>query len=169
MRKSKLLGSYPLVEAAHFRGRQRPSVIVIRTSWTTSDKGAANGIAQAWHAPNSRDDSCHYVVDDAQTIRCLPDKIEATYLPPRYKGAITINMCYDPPKMPTLSSFNRASKLTARVCKAYHIPVRYLSDDMMHEWLDRKWRRRGGIILKTAGNFPSADFLASVQDAYRSL
>jgi hypothetical protein len=153
----------PLVEAAHFGGRQKPSAILIRTSWTTGDRGAANAIAQAWHNPYNRVDSCHYVVDDAQTLRCLPDKVVAFPGFPEHKGAISINVCHDPPELPTFLTLRRAVILTARLCKLYDFPVRLFDKADEERWLKHKWWYRGGIILKTAGDFPADKFLASVK------
>jgi len=158
--------SIPLVTAAHYGSRQRPTAILIRTSWTTDDKGAANAIAQAWHNPNNRVDSCHYVVDEAQVIRCVPDKIQAFHILDgykNYKGAISINVCHDPPFSPELVTVLRAAKLTSRLCKLYRIPVRILSDSDVERWLKHSWKFRGGIILKTVGEFPTQKFLNSVK------
>lgn len=168
MRKSStLLGkNIPFVQAAHIDGKQRPTAVLLRTSWTTGDKGAANGIAQAWHNPNNRVDSCHYVVDEFQTIRCVPDKIDAFHSTLQHKGAISINVCHDPPFAPEPSVVCRAAHLTARLCKLYRIPVRILDDVDEKRWLNHKWRSRGGIILKTVGDFPADDFFASVEVEY---
>lgn len=164
MRKtSSLLGkNIPLVEAAHYGGRQRPTAVLIRTSWTTDNAGAANGIAQAWHSPNNREDSCHYVVDESQTIRCVPDKIQAYSTKSFYKGYISINVCHDPPLPPTVATVLRAARLTARLCKLYRIRVRILNDLEEERWIRHSWKSRGGIILKTAGDFPADTFLAYV-------
>lgn len=163
LKSSNVMGDIPLVEAAHYGGKQRPSVIVLRSSWTTDDKGAANGIAQAWHNPNNRVDSCHYVVDEATIIRCVPDNVVAFYGFPAHKGAISINVCYDPPEMPNPTTVSRAAKLTARLCKLYNLPVRILKADDEAQWLKYKWKRRGGIILRTSGSFPDDDFFYLVE------
>jgi len=163
-KKAALLGkNIPFVEAAHYGGRQRPTSILIRTSWTTGDGGAANGIAQAWHNPNNRVDSCHYVVDEKQTIRCVPDKLEAFHSGSDYKGTVCINVCHNPPVPPKDTIVFRTAKLTARLCKLYRIPVRILSISEEQRWIKHSWKSRGGIILKTAGDFPIQKFLASVE------
>lgn len=168
-KSAALLGkNIPFVEAAHYDGRQRPSAVLLRTSWTTGDKGAANGIAQAWHNPNSRVDSCHYVIDEFQTLRCVPDNIDAYHSTLSHKGAVSINVCHNPPFAPERVIVCRAAQLTARLCKLYHIPVRILSDAEEAKWVKRKWRSRGGIILKTVGDFPADEFFDSVVSEYRS-
>ena len=167
MSKSTLLGkNIPFVEAAHHGGKQKPKAILLRTSWTTDEQGAANGIAQAWHNPRSRIDSCHYVVDVSQTLRCVPDKVVAFPFYTGYQGAISINVCHDPPTGPTELTLNRAAKLTARLCKLYSIPVRILSDEQEQRWLKHQWRRRGGIILKTVGEFPADEFFTMIERNY---
>jgi hypothetical protein len=169
MRKStSLRGSHvPFVEAAHHGRKQRPTAILLRTSWTTGDSGAAYGIAQAWHNPNNKVESCHYVVDTARVIRCVPDKVEALPLSESYKGAISINVCYDPPFQEDILVVLRTAELTARLCKLYHIPIRILDDVDEERWKNRRWRSRGGILLKTIGGFPTKDFLTFVGEEYK--
>ena len=169
MRKSaSLLGTnIPLVEAAHHGGRQRPTAILLRTSWTTGEGGAANAIAQTWHNVNNRVDSCHYVVDEAQVIRCVPDKIQAFHLAKEYKGAISINVCHNPPQGPDVATVLRAAKLTARLCKLYRIPVKMLRLSEEERWLRHPWKSRGGIILRTSGDFPIDKFFDFVEAKYR--
>lgn len=173
MRKTRALlrSSIPLVTAAHYGGRQRPSAIVLRTSWTTDDKGAANGIAQAWHNPNNSIESCHYVVDEAQTIRCVPDKVVAYAFGSslELKGAIVINVCHNPHEFPRPATMSQVAKLTAWLCKVYHLPVRILTTVEETRWTTFKWRRQGGIILKTVGAFSSTDFIGFVLEEYRRI
>jgi hypothetical protein len=168
MRKSSYhTSSIPLVQAANYGGRQRPTAVLLMTSWTTGDKGAANGIAQSWHNPNNRVESSHYVIDEAQTIRCVPDKIEALNNERSYKGAISINVCHDPPFGPLPEVMCRTAQLTARLCRIYRIPVRVLSRSEEERWMRHKWRSRGGILLKTVGYFPTDEFFASVENKYK--
>ena len=154
----------PYVEVTHQGGRQRPSSILIKTSWTTGDKGAANGIAQAWHNPNSRVESCHFVVDDVQTLRCVPlgrasfPRVEA------FKGAVSICVCYDPPAEPTEATLANAAKLTARVCKRYHFPGRHIEPSECRQWYERGWKRNGGIVFDLPDVFPVKYYLELVQD-----
>jgi len=170
MRKSPtLLGTNtPFVQAVHVGEKQRPTAILLRTSWTTSRKGAANGIAQAWHNPNNRLDSCHYVVDDFQTLRCVPDNLRAFHSPSNHKGVVSINVCHDPPAPPTQEVIARVAYLTARLCKLHHIPVHILDLEAECRWIRHKWRSRGGILVKTRGEFPVDKFMASVESNYRT-
>lgn len=168
---SMLLGNdIPFVEAAHHGGRQRPTAIVLRTSFTTGDNGAALGIANAWHNKNNRVDSCHYVVDEAKVFRCVPDRVMAFPLQSTstlYKNTISINICHDPPVCPDEDVIYGVGHLVARLCKLHKIKVRILDRivDANEEcrWVKHKWRSRGGIILKTVGDFPVDRFLEAIE------
>lgn len=163
MQKSKLQGkNIPFVQAHHVAGRQRPTSILLKTSFTTGDRGAALGIANAWTNPYNRTASCHYVIDESRVYRCVPDKAQAMPFGTKIKGAITINVCYDPSEGPLDAVFYGTSHLVARLCKLYRIRPRLLSHQEEMRWLSKKWRYRGGIILKTVGDFPADKFLDSV-------
>lgn len=163
-----LLGkNIPLVEAAHVGKRQRPTALVLRTSWTTGEAGSANGIAQAWHNPNNKLDSCHYVVDAFQTIRCVPDKLESFYTEHPHRRVISINVCHNPPSPPEDEVVLRVAKLSARLCKLYRIPARILSKTEEAKWVKHPWRHRGGILLSTVGTFPATTFSSFVGEAYK--
>jgi hypothetical protein len=167
MRKSPvLLGNYiPYVEAAHSGGRQKPTALIIRTSWTTDHAGAANGIAQAWHNPRNKFASSHYVVDESTVLRCVPDKIQSGDTMTRYKGAVSIMVCHDPPKEPKPTTVSLAAQLAARLCVLYKIPTRQLDNADQMDWgMHRRKRRFGGIILETVGPFPANDFFVFVRD-----
>jgi hypothetical protein len=158
----------PFVEAVHTGTRQRPTAILLRTSWTTGDKGAANGVAQAWHNPNNKLESCHYVVDAATVIRCVPDKVEAFPIRrEKYKGAVSINICYDPPFLDDMLVVMRAAELTARLCKLHRIRLRLLNEEESVSWRRHSWRFRGGILNKTVGDFPTKDFFTFVEEEYK--
>jgi hypothetical protein len=172
MRKTRMYNdSIPFVQAHHVGRRQRPTSVLLRTSFTTGDKGAALGIANAWTNPYNKMDSCHYVIDEARTYRCVPDKIEAmpTRIPSKVHGTISVNLCYDPPAGPSKEVLYRSTLLVARLCKCYRIKPRILSETEMDKWMDHKWRSRGGIILHTVGDFPVDKFLDSVLDNFQTL
>lgn len=164
-KSDKLLGNnIPWVGAHHVGPKQRPTAIVLRTSYTTGQRGAANGIAQAWHRPGNRIDSCHYVVDEFQTIRCVDDKTASrSAYTSSYKNAISINVCYDPPQKPLYFVVDRTAVLVARLCRLHNIRPRILTKEEELEWLRHQWKRRGGIILKTVGEFPTDEFMTSVE------
>lgn len=167
-KSNALLGTnIPFVQAHHVGRKQRPTAIVLRTSFTTGEAGAANGIAQAWHNPNNKVDSCHYVIDEFQVLRCVPDKIEAKSVSTSiYKNSITINVCYDPSTRPLDQVVFKTAKQVARLCKLYGIRVALLDDDQKLRWLHHQWRRRGGIIMATVGDFPTDEFFSIVKTDY---
>lgn len=171
MRKDRYAGNnIPFVEAAHVGGKQKPTAIVLRSSFTTSDDGAALGVATHWHYAGSKMDSCHYVVDDAKTFRCVPDKIRAYPMSTGiYNRAVSINVCYEPPDWPSPQVLDRTAVLAARLCKLHKIKPRILSQDQELAWVIHKWRSRGGIILKTVGEFPIADFFELFQDELQTI
>lgn len=168
-KSNALLGTnIPFVQAHHVGRKQRPTAIVLRTSFTTGEAGAANGIAQAWHNPNNKVDSCHYVIDEFQVLRCVPDKIEAkSVYTSIYKNSITINVCYDPSTQPLDLVVLKTAKQVARLCKLYGIRVVLLNDDQKLRWLHHPWRRRGGIIMATVGDFPTDEFFSIVKIQYK--
>lgn len=171
MRKSaSLRGQHvPFVEAVHYGRKQRPTAILLKTSWTTGDPGAAYGIAQAWHNPNNKFESCHYVVDTEKVIQCVPDKTEAFPISREdYKGAVSINICYDPPFVDDMLIVMRAAELTARLCKLYRIPLRMLDERESVKWRRHSWRSRGGILNKTVGDFPTNNFFTFVNAEYKA-
>lgn len=153
----------PFVEPAHQGKWHQPSAILIKPSWTTSDKGAANAIAQTQHNPSSRVESCHFIVDDAQTIRCVPTHHAAVSDPPYFKGAISICCCYNPPEHPTETTLFRTARLTARVCKRYRFPVASIGVEDRRRWYHRGFGYGGGIVFDTVGSFPIEGFLNLVK------
>lgn len=167
-KSNELIGkNIPFVQAHHVGGKQRPTAIVLRTSFTTGDAGAAHGIAQAWHNPNNKIDSCHYVIDKQQVIRCVPDKVAArSVYTSIYRNAITINVCYDPPEPPKDMVIVNTAKQVARLCQLYRIKRRILNKEQELEWLKRPWKTKGGIILNTVGSFPTYDFFDRVEFYY---
>jgi len=59
------------------------------------------------------------------------------------------------------------AQLTARLCKLHKIRVSIVDNEFY--WLKHKWKYRGGIILKTVGDFPTNDFLNCVKMEYKNL
>lgn len=167
-----LLGSnIPFVQAHHTGPKQRPTAIVIRTSFTTSDAGAALGIAYAWHDPTNRVDSCHYVIDEMQAFRCVPDRLasRSLYTLRFNKRAIVINVCHNPPVAPVDRVTHLAAKQVARLCRLHKIRPRLLDGDDQLRWIEHPWKHRGGIILATAGPFPTIEFFDLVKHYYTKI
>lgn len=163
----------PFVEARHQSSKQRPTAIELSFSYTTSDEGAALGIAYAWHKSKTSYEPSHYVVDEATVYRCVPDKIVAgipEYSEPR---AIRVQICAQPisgsqfwDDTEHAKVLHRAAKLLAELCWTHKIPIVFLNEDDKNRW--RAWRRRGrgGIFLREylpAENFPAMTFLSDIK------
>lgn len=153
----------PYVEAHYQFGKQRPKQIILRGTFTTSTKGAALGIAQAWHSSHEPWTSGHYTVDDETRFRCTNDRIIAGTKNSSDKGVLRIAMCAEP-----VSGFRfwdevlharvlkRTAKLVAELSLAYNIPIRYVD----HE--PARWPMKRGIVIDTPSGWPSETFLAEV-------
>jgi hypothetical protein len=160
----------PFVEA-HNKGRkQRPTAIVLRSSFTTSEKGAALGIANNLHKRNAPNESYHYIVDEATTYRGVWDNVTSYYGAEDPRGALSINMCSQPVMDASfwddgehVKVLDRTVDLVAQLVLAYKIPVRYLDVEDQLRWSKFKTRRRGGLIVRVAGEWPYDQFLSNVK------
>lgn len=158
--------SVPYVEAQHKGSKQRPTAIVLSLSCTTSDKGAALGLANRFHKLNSPADSYHYFVDEASIFRGLFDNVAAYSSPFR---SIDVHLAAQPTQNPLMwlegdraNVLELAAELVADLMWAYKIKLRYLEGEGQSRWLKRKWRRRGGLILEIPGGWPKDEFLIKV-------
>lgn len=150
----------PFVEACFVGSKHRPTAIVLDLSMTTSDKGAALGVASNLHRPNGPSKSFHYLVDEAETYRGVWDNY-ATYGSPH--RAISVLVCSQPVEQPSLweenrEVMNRAAYLVADLCLAHKIKPRYLHYENLERWLKRRSRRNGGIFVRAPGVWPSFFF-----------
>jgi len=164
-----LMSDIPFVEARHSGRKQRPKVVSLRLTETTSKHGAAMGIARYWNASNSPIESCHYVVDEELTLQCVPVDKVAYSSKFDAKGTISINVCAFPTfdvnewlDTERAEALDNAAKLTARLSKAHNIPIRYV--DLLDH---RRIFSRGGIMVNVRGSWPTHTFLTKVE-AYRS-
>jgi hypothetical protein len=153
----------PYVEARYQFGRQKPRRIILRGTFTTSAKGAALGLAQAWHSAPEPWKSGHYTVDEETRFRCIPDLVIAGTKAESDKGTLRVAICAEPVSGQrfwdeTLHGrvLNRTAKLVAELTLAYNIPVRYINED------DRGWWSGRGIYVDTPSGWPSETFLAEV-------
>jgi hypothetical protein len=156
----------PFVEARHTGGKQRPTAIVISLSSTTSEKGAALGIANYQHRFDAPLKSYHYVVDEEQVFRCIPDNVAAYGNPYR---AINVQICAQPHEDTPLWEdgcaspvMHRAAKLVADLILLHKIKPRYIRGQAEERWFNHRWRRRGGLIIKVLGTWPYESFLDDV-------
>lgn len=154
----------PFVEAHYQFGKQKPKQIILRGTFTTSNKGAALGIAQVWHSSQEPWTSGHYTIDDETRFRCVPDHVIAGTKDCSDKGVLRVAICAEP-----VSGFRfwdetlharvlkRTAKLVAELSLAYNIPVRYVDEDV------RGWLKPKGIVIDTPSGWPSETFLTEVK------
>lgn len=166
----------PFVQAHHHGGKQRPTAIVIRSSFTPSVRGAALAIANYWHQPNSPIDSCHYVVDESNVYRCVPDKVSAYSLPASSRGSISINVCSEPLEnvhfwddAEHVATLDLVADLVAELTRVYKIAPKYLNSEEEARWMKTKRRRHGGIIVRVEGAWPYSGFIANVEARVQKL
>lgn len=156
----------PFVEAYNKGSKHKPTAIVLTLSSTTSDKGAALGIANRLHLSNAPANSYHYMVDEAETYRGVWDRVAAYNAPYR---SIDILVCAEPTMnvkewalKPRSDVLLRTAKLVANLSLSYRIRPRILDEEAEKRWLSHKSSRRGGIILNFVGEFPHDPFLTDV-------
>lgn len=160
----------PFVEAHYKGGKQKPTLIVLRSSNTPSVRGAALAIAHMWHQRNSPVDSCHYVVDEATAYNCVPDKVAANPSSFGPKGSLVINVCGEPEDSrldwsdtSRAAVLKQTAKLVASLVIRYRIPIRYLTKEDEMRWSRWRSRRRGGIVVDVYGDWAWTEFLTEVK------
>lgn len=165
----------PYVESRHQGGKQKPTAIILRASYTTSAEGAALGVAQMWHKAASPWKSGHYTVDERKRFRCTPDNVIAGTPECNDKGAIRIAICAEPFSAKVfwndevhLPVLFKTAELVAELTMAYKIQPRYLNDLGREVWERRPTRGHGGIIVDTPDGWPHETFLSEVH-AQRAL
>lgn len=158
----------PYVEALHQGGRQKPTAIILRPSFTNSEEGAALAVAQYWHKSGSFWDAGHYTVDSTKRFRCVRDNVIAGDNGVD-RGAIRIAMCADPVSHTIFWGedahrhvLRRTAELVAELTLAYRINVAYLDDRSKVRWERRRTRRRGGIYVFEPSGFPYQAFINEV-------
>ncbi len=167
----------PFVES-HYQGAgQRPTLIALRPSMTTSEAGAALGVATRYHSKSSPHDAPHYVVDDETRFRCVEDDTIAGHWHCEDKGAIRVMLCAEPVSRVQFWDeivvhkrvLHNAARLVADLTLLHKIRPEILCEEDLVRWKKHKWRRRGGIFVDASGyDFPIEDFLAEVK-AQRAL
>jgi hypothetical protein len=153
----------PFVEAIHKGDRHKPTSIVIRLSDTTTAKGAALGLAKAWHRSRSLNKSAHFVVDEEMIYQCVDVKMAAKHSGVYDKGTICVVICGEMSDFDNLSqmpaeladAWANAAKLVGTLCSELRIRRRILTDEQKSEWIKWRSRSRGGIINRIGGDIPS--------------
>ncbi len=158
----------PSVEALHQGGKQKPTAIILRPSFTNSRDGAALAVAQYWHKAASFWDAGHYTVDSEKRFRCVRDNVIAGK-DESGRNSIRIALCADPASGTVFWNdsvhgqvLRRAAELVAELTLAHKIKVAYLDADDLAHWEKRRSRRRGGIHVVEDSGFPYKIFLDEV-------
>lgn len=162
-----VLPAIPFVEADRVGGSQKPTSIILKISSTTSDKGAALGVAQYQHQPRGPMLSFHYIVDNETTYNCVPVNV-ASYANPH--RAISVLICAQPHEDEAMWEdatatpvLHRTADLVADLMLAYKIRPRYLTGEAEEKWFKHRWRHRGGLLVKIPGAWPYESFLLDVR------
>lgn len=158
----------PYVEAHHQGGKQKPTAIILRPSFTNSEEGAALAVAQYWHKSSSFWDAGHYVVDNNRRFCCVRDNVIAGK-DPSSKGELRVALCADPVSRQIFWDedehrhvLRNAAQLVAELTLAYKIKVRYLDQEDLEHWIKFRTRRRGGIYVDESRGFPYQAFIDEV-------
>lgn len=164
----------PYVEAHHQGGKQKPTTIILRPSFTNSEEGAALAVAQFWHKSASFWDAGHYTVDRNKRFRCVRDNVIAG-IDNSSKGELRIAICADPFSGKQFWNLDEhglvlhnTAKLVAELTLAYKIPVSYHTEESLSSWRKFRTRRRGGIYVDEYSGFPFQHFINEV-NAQRAL
>jgi hypothetical protein len=167
MVKQPTASMIPFVEARNSGPRQKPTAIVLNLSSTTSDKGAALGIANYHHKPNAPSVSHHYILDESEMYQCVWDNVMAHDNP---RHSLSVLICAQPHEyVPLINQGNlsqvmqRASHLIVYLTHKHKIQVRYLDEAAEKKWTRHRWRRNGGLIVRAVGTWPYESFLTNVK------
>lgn len=158
----------PYVEAHHQGGKQKPTAIILRPSFTNSEEGAALAVAQYWHKSASFWDAGHYVVDRNKRFRCVRDNVIAG-IDDSGKGELRVALCADPISGTQFWDedehrlvLRNAAQLVAELTLAHKIKVRYLTENSLERWGKYRSRARGGIYVCETRGFPFQAFINEV-------
>lgn len=158
----------PYVEAYHQGGKQKPTAIILRPSFTNSEEGAALAVAQYWNKSSSFWDAGHYTVDSTKRFRCVRDNVIAG-IDNSGKGELRVALCADPISGKQFWDedehrlvLRNAAQLVAELSLAHKIKVRYLDEDRLERWGKFRTRARGGIHIYETSGFPFQAFIDEV-------
>jgi len=160
----------PYIESHYQGGKQHPTAIILSPTFTTSKKGAALGIANAWNASSSVFQSGHYSIDEETIYRCANDRVIAGHKDVADKGAIRIAICADPLNGTIFWDLgkhglvlSRTAEFVALLTAMHDIRRAYLSEEDIVRWRRRRSRRRGGIYVDVSSGWPHDLFLNEIK------
>lgn len=164
----------PYVEAKLQGGKQKPTAIIIRPSFTHSRNGAALAVAQVWHRGENFWEAAHYSVDEAKRFRCVNDRVIAG-VKETDRRAIRIAVCAEPytnnvfwDPVEHSGVLENTARLVAELTLAYNIRTTQLDDDGFERWSKFRLKSRGGIYV-TEPNGWSKERFASAVNFYRTM
>lgn len=160
----------PFVEAKLKGGKQRPRVIFIKPTFTSSDFGSALAIAQRWHRGASFWEAGHYVLDSKKRFRCVRDNVIAGEIDAD-KGALRIAVCAEPISGDVFwdvevhkEVLRKTAELVAELTLIHNIKVRYLEKGELSKRQRFSMRRRGGIFIEETVGWPLQTFMDEVNE-----
>lgn len=168
------MNNYPYVEAFQQGGRQRHlSVIRVVPSETTSDTGAALGVAQRQHLSDAPHEAFHFTVDETRIYQCVPIKTQAGHFHCANKGEIGIKLCFDPPDVQYgwddfqhTKLLDNLVDLLALLTVQYKIRPRFLTQKEYDAWRFKSFKTRssGGIFLDFGVWSPESYLLSALKE-----
>lgn len=105
--------------------------IVIHSTVSPCREGQARDTAAYFRSPEARG-SAHYAVDPGEVVQCAWDSVICWHAPPNAQS-LGIEMCEFPAttmdrwkERPHQLMLERTARLTAQLCLAYGVPIRYV-------------------------------------------
>jgi hypothetical protein len=167
--------------------------VVIHSTVSPCEPGGARNIA-AYFRSNTAGGSAHYVVDPTETVQAAYDSVVCWHAPPN-SNSIGIEMCDIPGPVPNgpparlqqlrrswrwvkpnqQAMLRRTARLTARLCLAYDVPVRYVGPRALragkhgittHAAVSQAWHQS---THWDPGFWPRAEFMLLVRAHARRL
>ncbi len=162
-----VLAAAPFVESRNIGPRQkRPTLITISLSDTTSDAGAALGVANYQHYSSSCHQTKHYIVDESQVIRAIDPLFSGACSPTR---SLQVFICAQPTfamddwvNTSGGDALMLAADLVGELCVQFRIRPYPLNFREQLRWTLRPTRRRGGIDFQIPGCWPRPLFMQKV-------
>lgn len=160
------INSFPFVETTRNLRKHKVSCLLVETTNTTSQAGAAYGHAITWHRNIETALPPHLIVDERVTLQTQWDSYQT---PKVEKGILSTMLCAeftedvrDWSDPSTAAAFENLVKLVAIKCYTHKIQTRDMTEVDLDRW--RRWRskRRGGLIFDVVGVFPKEDFIDQV-------